>query len=370
MNPKIAFICSSKAWGGLEMNHVKSALWLQEKGYNVLLFCQQNTPIEKFAIENKIAHVYIEEHKRYKYFFAGLNLRKSLKKNQISHLIVRNSSDLNICSIAKTFSKNKFSSPLRWRLIYFMEMQLGVSKKNFLHTSRFKKIDSWICSTQFLKNQVLKFTKFPENKIKILPPPIDLSVFQQEISKQEAREKLGLSKTSITLGLIGRLDILKGQLTLLKALKILDNQEITVCFMGSETLNETSEYSALLKQFIVENNLESQVVFLPFQPEVVYFYKAIDLCIMASKSETFGMVTIESLASGTDVIGSNSGGTTEILQNGELGILFEPESEHDLAEKINLFLKQEKKNETEKFKMAMQKYDLNRFLKEFELLLA
>jgi glycosyltransferase involved in cell wall biosynthesis len=59
---------------------------------------------------------------------------------------------------------------------------------------------------------------------------------------------------------------------------------------------------------------------------------------MASKAETFGMVTIEAMASGVPTIGSNAGGTPEILEYGKLGFLFEPLNALSLAKSIDDFL--------------------------------
>jgi len=50
------------------------------------------------------------------------------------------------------------------------------------------------------------------------------------------------------------------------------------------------------------------------------------------------MVTIESMAQGTPVIGSNAGGTPELLHFGKLGLLYETKNEFDLAEKMKMAL--------------------------------
>ena len=55
---------------------------------------------------------------------------------------------------------------------------------------------------------------------------------------------------------------------------------------------------------------------------------------MATKAETFGMVSIESMACGTPVLGSNAGGTPEILNFGKLGVLFESMNSMDLSLKM------------------------------------
>ncbi len=326
-------MCGTNAWGGLEMNHLNNALYLKNEGFDVLFFCRNNSPIEKESLKNNIEVVNIQEHHRYKYFFAGLKFKKLLKTHKISHLFLRSPKDLNIASIAKTFSSKKF------HLTYFMEMQLGVNKKDFLHTARFKKIDAWVCSTEFLKKQVLERTKFPINQIKVIPPALDLEYFAQEISQEEARKHLNLPQDKVILGLIGRIDPHKGQLLFLKALKILANPNVFICFKGNPTLDEKSDYLSEIELFKHENNLEKQVVFVPFERENIFFYKSLDFCIMASKSETFGMVSIEALASGTPLIASNAGGTKELLQNLSGTFAFESENPRSLAEAIDFQLK-------------------------------
>jgi glycosyltransferase involved in cell wall biosynthesis len=69
--------------------------------------------------------------------------------------------------------------------------------------------------------------------------------------------------------------------------------------------------------------------------DVTVFFAAVDWFVMATKAETFGMVTIESLASGTPVLGSNAGGTPEILNGNEGGELFTTLDSTDLAKKID-----------------------------------
>ncbi len=53
---------------------------------------------------------------------------------------------------------------------------------------------------------------------------------------------------------------------------------------------------------------------------------------MPSKKEAFGRVTIEYMCNDMTVYGSNSGGTTELIQNEYNGYLYEPENYVDLAE--------------------------------------
>lgn len=311
---KLGFLCGSLGWGGLEMNQLKNAHWFQKKGYSVFILSKEDAPITKEAKKIGLKIILIPPHRRYKYFFAGLAFKRIIQEHQLSHIIVRDSKDLNICSIAKTFSRQKF------HLSYFMEMQLGVSKRNFLHTARYKKIDEWICPLDYLKEQVLRFTRYSENKIKVIPSALEFQ--ETKLTKSEIRAKYGIPEQLFLAGVVGRIDPHKGQIKVLHAIHQLNHPKIALCLVGSPTIGETDDYFEEIKAYIQNNQLEEKVFIIPHQQEVLELYKAFDVTIMSSTSETFGMVTIESLANGIPIIGTNTGGTPEILQETKFGLLY------------------------------------------------
>lgn len=59
--------------------------------------------------------------------------------------------------------------------------------------------------------------------------------------------------------------------------------------------------------------------------DLPFLYRQAALTVLPSVNEAFGMVLLESLASGTPVVGSNSGGIPEIINNNEIGRLYEPD---------------------------------------------
>jgi glycosyltransferase involved in cell wall biosynthesis len=90
---------------------------------------------------------------------------------------------------------------------------------------------------------------------------------------------------------------------------------------------------------------------------------------MASYSETFGMVTLESMACGTPVIGSDSGGTKSLLNKGKLGILFEPKNPQDLAEKLNNALSSNLKFSEKELVNFTKEFDYNLVCEKIENLI-
>jgi len=348
---RIAYICGTESWGGLEMNQAKNALWMLQKSHSVLCLGLKDSKFQNYCVEHKIPFQVIKKHRKYYDFKAALCLRKLLHSNKIEHLILRDTRDMSVSVSAKFWGKTTF------KVHYFMEMQLGVSKKNILHTIRFRLLDTWSCPLNWLKEQVEQKTFMPKNRLVVIPSGLDRAPFIHNIPQEEARRTLQLPQNKLIIGLAGRFDQQKGQLLLLKALNKLKNNEISILFLGEPTHNEGEEYHHKMTQFIAVNNLQEQVFIRPFRKDIAVFYKAIDVFVMASKAETVGMVTLEALASNTPVIGSNSGGTMELLENGKLGYLFEPENFESLAEAITNFYRKEKKWPNDELNKSTQKYD-------------
>ena len=329
MKSKIAYLISSKSWGGLEMNQLRNARWMCDAGFEVVLFCQENSSVHNAAkTEEGIDVQVIPPHKKYYDFKCGKSLARTIDTLNITHLIVRDTRDISLAVIAKRHAKNKL------HLSYFMEMQLGVSKRNFLHTLRFSYIDMWSCPLNWLHQQVLELTKMKPEKVVVIPSGIDLTEVNNTITVQQARSILDLPQEATIVGLIGRIDKQKGQLILLQALQLMKNERVAICFLGESTFGEADIYANELKDFVEDNKLENRVFFRPFRKDISVFYRAIDRLVMATNSETFGMVTLEALAHGVPVIASNSGGSPELLEYGRIGFLFEPMNPASLAEKL------------------------------------
>lgn len=354
MNTKIGYICSSTSWGGLEMNQLRNAIWMQQRGHRVVVLCQQNAPIHIQSVAANLPVQLIQKHRKYYDFAAGKKLAKLIQAQEISHLITRDTRDLSLGAIAKTFAGKK-----AFHFSYFMEMQLGVKKTNLLHTIRFRQLDLWSCPLNWLEKQVHTLTRFSKSKTTVIPSGLDLYPFSSAQTQADARAKLELPLDKTIVGLIGRFDPHKGQVLLLEALTKIQDPQVCVCLLGEPTRNEGTAYFDKIQSTIAENKLQNRVFIRPFREDIASFYRAIDVFVMASKAETFGMVTIEAMASGTPTVGSNAGGTPEILQYGELGYLFEPLNATSLADNIQKFVENPGAIDRKTLQEVARKYDHN-----------
>ena len=351
MNHKLGYLCSSMSWGGLEMNQLRNALWMKERGHAVVFLGVKDSPVMKAAMSARLRTCEIVRHKKYYDFKSGKVLAKLLEREAISHLILRETRDLSVSVIAKRHCSNPI------HLSYFMEMQLGVKKTHALHTLRYRYLDLWSCPLNWLANQVRTMTRFSHDKIVVIPSGLDLTKATSALSKTEARLEMDLPLDKIIFGLAGRFDAQKGQLLLLQALAMTQNPNSVVCLLGEPTLGEGEEYSRQITEFIDSNNLNDRVFIRPFRSDVSTFFRAVDAFVMASKAETFGMVTIESMACGTPILASNAGGSPEILEFGKIGTLFTPMDSRALADAMSNFIENPERVSAQDLIQASQHYN-------------
>lgn len=141
-----------------------------------------------------------------------------------------------------------------------------------------------------------------------------------------------LTESEIRLLCVGRICDGKGQKTLLHALGELrkDNIIATAYFAGSYSEEIYNDYYELAKQL----NVETQINFLGQVKDMKTLYKTVDVFCMCSKCEAFGRVTVEAMLAGDLIIGTNSGGTLEILDAGKYGLLFPANDYNALANQI------------------------------------
>ncbi|NDB36404.1 MAG: glycosyltransferase [Flavobacteriia bacterium] len=328
---RIAYLCSSTSWGGLELNHLKNAQWMQQRGHTVWVFAPAEAPLFERAKALDLKTIPFHKQPKYYAWRCAINLVKQLRAFQITHIFIRDNRDMSLLASLKFLMGSRITT------CYFMEMQLGVSKRGLFHTLRFSWVDFWFCPLPYLENQVKSMTRLRQRKIYSLPSGIEFRGLKKR-DKLSAREILRLPVNQFFFGLIGRFDHQKGQLLLIEALHKAKRKDFNVVFLGEPTKNEEDHISDLMNRKMEEYRLQERVFIRPFMSEIEVFYSAIDMLVMASKSETFGMVTLEALAYGVPVLGSDAGGTPDLLAQGQFGELFTTMNAEDLAKKIDLIM--------------------------------
>ena len=136
----------------------------------------------------------------------------------------------------------------------------------------------------------------------------------------------------ITVGVVSRLEPIKGMDLVVPAFAEVyqRNPRLRLIVVGDGSQRE------LMERQVKEAGIGNVTEFVgrKAQSELQDCYDSIDILLMPSRSEGFGLTAIEGMARGCVVVAANTGGLPEVVQNGVTGLLHEPDSVIDLAEKI------------------------------------
>ncbi|AIU70127.1 glycosyl transferase [Thermococcus eurythermalis] len=181
-----------------------------------------------------------------------------------------------------------------------------------------------IAVSRAAKEFIKRFTSVPAE---VIPNGINVDFFDVPLSREEAKERLGLGENVVLY--VGRIEPRKGVGTLISAMKHVDG---TLLIVGKGSrLSFLRERARLL-------GVAEKVRFLGTveYSKLPLFYRASDVFVLPSLSEAFGIVLLEAMASGTPVIGTTVGGIPEIVDG--CGLLVPPGDARKLAEAVNLVL--------------------------------
>jgi len=185
----------------------------------------------------------------------------------------------------------------------------------------------------------LQYYGVSEKKIVFTPHFIDQKFFMKDFLKyknKDLKNALGISTSANVLLFVGKFIELKRPLDILKAMLILNhnNVEVEAVFVGSGKLKKE------MKEYCQDNpKLKAHFVGFKNQSELSEYYNLADLLILPSSSETWGLVVNETFAVLTPAIVSDQVGCSpDLIDVGLTGEIFECGNIKDLAIKIKIFL--------------------------------
>ena len=147
------------------------------------------------------------------------------------------------------------------------------------------------------------------------------------------REELGIPCERFVVAITGRLQPGKNHLRLLEAIGMLRSEGLPAhaLIVGGTAHGLSADYPAEIDRLVRRLGLEAHVSRLGHVVNARRLLPAVDVLVNPSENEAFGISLIEAMAAGVPVIAVNSGGPTEIVQNGRSGLLVPSSSAHDLA---------------------------------------
>ncbi len=174
------------------------------------------------------------------------------------------------------------------------------------------------------KNFCGLLSPFLQNRIAVILNAIDLKNFcVAGYDREEIRTGLSLAKNDFAIGIVGQLTPRKGQLELIQAFERLLHRvpHAVLMIAGAAIFNRDDEYEELLRTTAQRLGLSDRVKMLGARKDVPEIMRALDILVVNSRREPFGLVACEAMACGTPVLATNRDGLPEIVDHQINGLL-------------------------------------------------
>ena len=224
--------------------------------------------------------------------------------------------------------------PLVWHIREMMEEDLnGRFWSKCQAYSLMKKASYFIAISKCVEAKYKEIVG--ENKIRCIYNGVDKGLFYN-------KDHIILENKKVIITMAGRITKEKGQLLCLQSLipVLKENPNIVLRFVGT---GKEMDIENIIQLRDSCGFLDSQVQLLGFVKEMDRVWNETDIAIVYSKFEAFGRVTVEAKMSGALIVGFDSGGTSELIDDGVNGYLFDEKSKK-LQDVIRLILQNKEKS--------------------------
>lgn len=325
---KVLHVLFTKGWGGLEKYAIEQARAMSRKGHEIFFLRRKGSRTAE-ALRGEFGDY---EFSPVKYIDIRVMffIRSLIRRNGISVVHVHNSGDLGLVVPALWGMRSV-------RLIFSSYMQIPAPKKDFYHRFEYGRVDRVLVSSEIMRDNAVANLPVPPEKIEVAPYGLDMGRFDPTHTPKGAiREKYGIGADKIIIGVISRLEPLKGQMEMIEAMpRVIERfPNAVLVLVGDETPELIGKYKHTLEEAVERCGVAGNVIFTGYATDTSVVLADIDLYVLPSHSETFSLGCLEAMAMAKPVIGANAGGTPEMLGYGETGMLAEPKNPSSLADAV------------------------------------
>lgn len=226
-------------------------------------------------------------------------------------------------------------------IVLYSHIWISHSKRDPLHALAYSLIDQFWCSSNASKAVLEKFLPLAKDKIKVVRYGRNIGELQKRfLTKAEARSRLQIPTQAQVFGTLSRVDAGKGSRELwnsaVKALRARPDTHFLMIGPATASDPKAVKLDAELEAELAaikqnEPAIGNRITKLGRLENGTDYLPAFDLFILATYKENFALTLLEAQLAGVPCLGTNSGGTPDLVKPPETGWLFEPENESSLT---------------------------------------
>jgi len=188
-----------------------------------------------------------------------------------------------------------------------------------------------VANSQAAASALSRIARIPGQDIPVIANFVDFQRFDPvKYDRKKARTELGIADDEIAVGFVGRLDHCKGIDALLGSASVLHSKGITCHFV----IIGAGPQRAALENLARDLRIEDKVTFVGLCENPAELMIALDVGVIPSRREAFGIVAVEFMRMRVPVIAANVGGLPELIEHGKTGMLLEDIEPETIAKAV------------------------------------
>jgi len=182
--------------------------------------------------------------------------------------------------------------------------------------------------------QLVQLYDADPTRVEVVPLGVDHAFFgpnptalpDGRVNRRQARRAIGFDEDAPMLLFVGRIQPLKNaDVAVCTLAHLTEHPDAHLVVVGGPSGPEGEHEVARLHDLVAELGLAKRVTFVSPQPHELLstYYRAAEVCLVPSRSESFGLVALEAKACGTPVVAASVGGLTTLVDDGGTGFLID-----------------------------------------------
>lgn len=196
--------------------------------------------------------------------------------------------------------------------------------------------------TELEKKDLIDFKICAPDKIEVIYSGVEMDALRvSQGTVQRMKDEQSGGQKRFTVGMVGRLEAVKGPHYFIEAAKYVLDESKNVKFL---VVGDGSMRNELEKQ-VRALGISEHVVFTGWIEDVGSVLYALDILVLPSLNEAVGRSVLEAQAVGVPVVATRVGGVSEVVKDGVTGVLVTAQDAHALAGAVLLLLNDDAKRE-------------------------